>query len=182
MGSVRQITSLDTLEMAVQQKVNYLYFDAETGRRFDLACDELGWAYKSLVQQCLAAYFAKNRAYYVQCALTDAKARGMEPGVYYRTLRDQTEADLKPYRAGRPGFGATPLDGVDPIPTGDDTRRRYGIITLSPYNYVLLQVARLVDIGSMVQLISRIVKQHFDLYWETNYYPQIERDKNESFE
>lgn len=164
-----------------EERISYLYLDNETGDHFDLACSELGWAYKSLVQQCVAAFFAKNRDFYAKCAHVDAEARGMTEEAYYETLRDRSEAELSPYRAGRPAFGATPLDQIPTVETGEDNRRRYGVITLSGYNYTLLQVARIVDMGAMVQLISRIIKQHFETYWETNYLPQIERDKNKTF-
>jgi hypothetical protein len=162
--------------MSRELRINYIYLDAVTFERFSLASDVVGWAYKSLVQQCLHAFLKAHRDYYVEAALTDANARGMASEDYYQTLRDGSEDDLARYLDGRPAFGATPLDDVPDIATGDENRRRYNIITLSNYNFVLLKVARIVDMGSMTQLVSRIVSQHFALYWDKNYRVQIDCD------
>lgn len=163
--------------MAQEIRLNCIYMDSETRSRFDLACEELGWASKGLVTQCIQAYFKVNKDYYIEAALSDAKARGMAETDYYRILRDASEDDLNPYIAGRPAFGGTPLDPVPAVSTGEDNRKRYNTLTLSSYNLVLLRVARIVDMGPLVQVVSRIVKQHFDRYWESNYAPQIDLDK-----
>jgi hypothetical protein len=63
------------------------------------------------------------------------------------------------------------------VDTAFKNKRRYGTIALGGFNFVLLRVAQLVDLGPQTQLISRIVKYHFDQYWETNYLPQIEFDE-----
>ncbi|MBE9108268.1 hypothetical protein IQ273_02375 [Nodosilinea sp. LEGE 07298] len=167
--------------MARQVRLNYIYASATTWERFDLACDQLGWAKKSLVQQCLHEFFHQHHAFYQGAAIADAAARQMDEAEYYRTLRDKSEDDLRRYTLERPGFEVTPLDPVPFNPSGTDIQRTYNVITISNYNAVLLKVARIVDTGPMVQLVSRIIEQHFEAYWEKNYFPQIERDMNCSF-
>lgn len=163
--------------MSRDLRINYIYLEPVTAERFDLASESLGWAYKSLAQQCIHAFFKVNREFYVNAALTDAEARGMTEVGYYMALRDGSEDDLDRYQAGRPGFGATPLDEVLDVATGVENRRRYNVITISNFNFVLLRVARIVDTGSMTQLVSRIIKQHFERYWEPNYKAQIDLDQ-----
>ena len=117
--------------------------------------------------------------FYSQAGIKDALARGIEVEEYYRTLRDQGELSLPSYVHGRPGFGVTPLDSIEePEQT---FQRRYNKITLSNYNYVLIQVARIVDTGPMIGVASKILQHHFDTYWERNYLPQIDRDQRCSF-
>ncbi|NET34456.1 MAG: hypothetical protein F6K19_20930 [Cyanothece sp. SIO1E1] len=166
--------------MARDIRLNYIYANEATWERFDLACDQLGWASKSLVQQCIHAFFKKNRTFYAEAAIKDAEAREVNEVDYYRILRDETEEDLPRYTKGRPGFGITPLDDV-PFVEADQVKRRYNVITLSNYNFVLLRVARIIDTGPMIQLASRILQQHFGTYWTTNYQPQIKCDQTCSF-
>ena len=155
--------------------------EERTKKRFDIACDEIGWASISLVAQCCQAFLKVNREYYACSALIDCEARGMEESSYYQILRDGSEENLERYRAGRPAFGATPLDDIPDVQTGKETRVQYNTLALSGYNAVLLRVARIVDTGALSQLVSRIVKQHFEKYWESNYYPQIYLNQNCKF-
>lgn len=163
-------------DMSQNLRVAYIYMESPTKERFETASDRIGWAYKSLAQQCIHAFFKKHQGFYVKAAKLDYTARGMDESDYYRTLRDGSEDDLKPYLSTRPDFGTAPLAAIPLVKTGEDTRQRYGVITLSDYNLVLLRVCQIVDMGPMSQVISRIVKLHFDEYWETNYLPQIELD------
>jgi hypothetical protein len=167
--------------MSHDLRVNYLYMEEPTRERFELACDRVGWALKNLAQQCIHAFLKKNQAYYIAAARLDYEARGMTESEYYLALRDGGEDDMKPYRSDRPKFDPSPLDTVPMVKTGKEYRRRYGVITLSGYNFVLLKVCQIVDRGPMIQVISRIVRQHFDDYWE-NYRAQIERDDKHRFE
>ena len=163
--------------MAKDVRLNYLYLEPVTRSRFDTVCDELGWPSKGLVSQCCQAFFKVNRDYYAQAAIADCKARGMKETDYYKALRDGSEDDLSPYLVERPLFGANPLATVPAVPTGKDNKRRYNTLTLSGYNATLLKVAQIVDMGSLTMLVSRIVKQHFEGYWEKIYTPQLELDK-----
>lgn len=158
-------------------RLNYIYMEPETRERFDLVCNELGWQYKQLVSQCIQAFFKVNRNFYIDAGLVDCRARGMLEEDYYRTLRDQDKSDLPAYLTERPDFGVTPLDEVTAIETEKEFLRKYDTLTLSGYNSVLLRVARIVDMRPLSQLVSRIVKQHFERYWENIYAPQIELDK-----
>ncbi|MBE7380466.1 MAG: hypothetical protein F6J95_003515 [Leptolyngbya sp. SIO1E4] len=167
--------------MARDIRINYLYGNQTTWERFDLTCKQLGWANKSLMQHCIHAFFEEHQAFYSDAALKDAIARAMGEADYYRTLRDATEEDLSRYAQGRPGFGVTPLDKIPFIESEQNTRRRYNVITLGNYTYVLLRVARIVDTGPMLQLVSRIFQQHFETCWTVKYQPQIERDQTCTF-
>jgi predicted DNA-binding protein len=156
-------------------RINFIYMQPETKERFTAASENLGWPYRTLAQQVIQAFFKKHRDFYVEAALKDAAARGMDEGDYYRVLRDVGEDSLVRYVSGKPGFGPAPLDPVEPIPTGEDFKQKYNTITLSSYNYVLLRVAKIADAdgSSLTQVISRMVKYHFDTYWASNYEPQI---------
>lgn len=147
-----------------------------------LACDELGWNKSSIVKQCLHGFLRRDRDFYARAGLLDAEARDMSEEDYFKTLRDGSEDNLARYVAGRPGFGATPLDAIELIPANPEFKRAYNTIGLSAYNYVLLKVAKIVDGGSMVQVISRMIVKHFDDNWKTAYQPQIDRDHNCKFQ
>lgn len=169
-------TSGDDLTPMPDLRINYIYMDAKTRSRYDQACVGLHWSSKDLVKQCIQAFFEANRDYYVDCAYEDCGARGMSVSDWYKTLRDGSDDDLRPYLAGRPAFGATPLDTVPPVPTGAENKRLYNTLSMGGFNLVLLKTCKLVDLGPMSQVVSRIVSQHFDRYWATNYAPQLEFD------
>lgn len=164
-------------------RINFIYMFPETKERFTAASESLGWPYRTLAQQVIQAFFKKHRDFYVEAALKDAEARGMDESDYYQTLRDRSDDDLARYVRGRPGFGVAPLDPVEPIPTGGEFKQKYNTITLSNYNYVLLRVAKVIDAdnSSLTQVVSRMVKYHFDHYWVPNYEPQIELDQRCKF-
>lgn len=158
-------------------RINYIYMDDETRSRYDQVCVGLHWSAKDLVRQCVQAFFKVNQRFYAECAYKDCAARGMEVSDWYQTLRDGFEEDLRPYVAGRPAFGATPLDTVAPVPTGAEHKRLYNTLSMGGFNLVLLKTCKIVDLGPMSQVVSRIVKHHFDRYWETNYAPQLKFDE-----
>lgn len=157
-------------------RINYIFADDPTWDKLMLACDELGWNKSTIVKQCLHGFFHRHGEFYAKAGMIDAEARGMSEEEYFQTLRDRSEDDLKRYRQGRPGFGASPIDDILPIPTEPAFKRSYNTIGLSAYNYVLLKVARIVDGGSMVQTISRTIVKHLNDHWEATYQPQIDRD------
>lgn len=141
-----------------------------------LACRELGWNKSTIVKQCLHGFFRRDGAFYANAGKLDAQSRGMSEEDYFRVLRDASEDDLARYISGRPGFGAAPIDAIAPISQEPEFKRPYNTIGLSAYNYVLLRIARIVDGGSMVQVISRMVVKHLDDNWDTIYQPQIDKD------
>lgn len=157
-------------------RINYIFADDPTWEKLMLACDELGWNKSTIVKQCLHGFFHRDGEFYANAGILDAQYRGMSEEEYFKTLRDAREEDLPRYQQGRPGFGVSPIDAIDPIPTDPDYKRSYNTIGLSAYNYVLLKVARIVDGGSMIQVISRMVVKHLNDNWETVYQPQIDRD------
>lgn len=163
--------------MIRELRVNYIYADNSTWEKIRLACDELGWNQSTIVKQCLHGFFRRDGRFYAQAGQIDAAARGMTEEDYFVCLRDRSEEELQPYRNGRPAFGSAPIDAIASIAPDPAFRRTYHTIGLSAYNYVLLRVARIVDGGSMVQVISRMLIKHFQDNWETSYLPQIERDR-----
>ena len=158
-------------------RLSYLYMEAETQRRYDQVCTKLHWSAKDLVSQCIQAFLKVNRDYYVECGYKDAEARGMEIPGWYKTLRDESEDDLKPYVAGRPAFGRAPLDDMPDVQTGSEFKRTYNVLSMGGFNLVLLKTCKLVDLGPMSQVVSRIVAHHFQHYWPIIYAPQLELDE-----
>lgn len=163
--------------MICELRVNYIYADDSVWEKLTLACQELGWNQSSIVKQCLHGFFRRDGRFYAEAGRIDATARGMTEEEYFVCLRDQSEEDLRPYQNGRPAFGAAPIDLIAPTPTDPVFRRTHHTIGLSAYYFVLLKVARIVDGGSMVQVISRMLIKHFQDNWESSYLPQIERDR-----
>lgn len=167
--------------MICELRINYIFADDPTWAKLMLACEELGWNKSTIVKQCLHGFFRRDGEFYADAGILDAKSRGMAEEDYFKTLRDKSEEDLARYLEGRPGFGKSPLDEIPPLPTESAYKRKYNTIGLSAYNYVLLKVARIVDGGTMVQVVSRIVVKHLADNWETAYQVQIDRDRKCKF-
>lgn len=163
--------------MIRELRINYIFAEPETWDKLSLACNELGWNKSLIVKQCLHGFFRRDGEFYADAGVIDAQARGMTQEEYFRILRDGSEDELSRYINGRPGFGASPVDLIPLVPSGAKNKRGYNIIGLSAYNYVLLRVARIVDGGSMIQVVSRIIVKHLNDNWEKSYLPQIERDR-----
>jgi hypothetical protein len=157
-------------------RINYIFADDPTWEKIMLACDELGWNKSTIIKQCLHGFFRRDGGFYADAGILDAQSRGMTEEEYFRTLRDQSEEDLARYLLGRPGFGKSPIDEIAPIPSESGYKRKYNTIGLSAYNFVLLKVARIVDGGTMVQIVSRMIVKHLSDNWDTAYQPQLDRD------
>lgn len=168
--------------MIRELRINYIYADDPTWEKLMLACEELGWNKSTIVKQCLHGFFRRDGAFYAKAGILDAQWRGMTEENYFKTLRDGSEDDLARYVAGRPGFGASPIDAIAPVYQETNYKRTYNTIGLSAYNYVLLKVARIVDGGTMVQVISRMLVKHLNDNWEPVYQIQIDRDRNCRFQ
>jgi hypothetical protein len=158
-------------------RINYVFAVPEVWDKVELACTELGWSKASILKQMIHGFMYVDGSFYAEAGRKDAKARNMSEEDYFRALRDGNIEDLPRYVAGRPAFGKAPIDDIEPIESNDDNKHRYNVIGLSAYNYVLFRVAQIVDGGSMVQVVSRMIVKHLADKWETNYLPQIERDK-----
>lgn len=166
--------------MICEMRINYIFADEETWERLTLACTELGWTKSLIVKQTLHGFCWRDGQFYADAAIKDAQARGMTEQDYFRTLRDGSEEDLARYLDGRPAFGASPIDKIALV-TDPAFRRGYNTIGLSAYNYVLLRVARIVDGGPMVQVVSRMIVKHFQDNWQNSYQSQIDRDRDCTF-
>ena len=169
------------LEMSAEVRISYIYASDETWSKFEQACDRLGWQSKALIQQIIHSFFAKHKDFYCQAALADAEARGMQEQDYYVALKSGPDADLSPYKKHRPDFGSTPLAIIPDPEASKENRRRYNMVTLSDFNYVLLHSAMLVERANPVEIVSRIVAWHFIEYWERSYLPQIRHDDEHRF-
>ncbi len=174
--------------MSKQLRINKIYGLPITWERFDIATEIIGWNKKKFIQQITHAYFSKNGAFYVECALLDAAARGMSETDYYTALFDGGGADpsknplLLPYTTNeRPAFKPDPLHTVPKLPTDEANIKKFNLIDMSDYYFVLLQVALIVDTGAMSQFISRMLGNHFDTYWHRSYAHQIAHHEARSF-
>jgi hypothetical protein len=167
--------------MIRELRINYIYADAPTWEKLMLACEELGWNKSTIVKQGLHGFFRRDGAFYAEAGIEDARCRGIEEEDYFRILRDLGEDELPRYISVRPGFGRSPIDAVAPVPHEPEYRRSYNTIGLSAYNYVLLRVAKIVDGGTMIDVVSRIIIKHLEDNWRTAYQPQIDRDRNCKF-
>jgi hypothetical protein len=167
--------------MSRDLRINYVYMDELTYSRFATACDQLGWANKSLVQQCIHAFFKKHQDYYAEAGVQDALARGMETHDYYEYLWNDRDEELPPYKGQRPDFGSSPISTTPQVAVTLENKRKYNVITLGDYNCVLLKVAKIVELESWPGLVSRILAYHFHHYWVSNYEPQIKLHESRSF-
>jgi hypothetical protein len=167
--------------MSRDLRINYVYMDELTYARFSTACEQLGWPNKSLVQQCIHAFFRKHQAYYAEAGIQDAAARGLTPADLYEALWSDQDEALPPYFGQRPDFGSSPITTTPPVAATQSNRRMYNVITLSDYNCVLLKVAKIVELENWPGLVSRILAYHFQHYWESNYQPQIQLHESRSF-
>lgn len=174
--------------LKVNFRLTWIYMDSDTRERFQTASD-LGWANKSLVQQCLGAFFTVHRSFYAVAAKADCTARGMEESAYYDALQDG--ADLPAYTGEKPDwsrleksdgeFYQMPLSTVAPPATTQENRQRYNSVTTSRANYASLMVARIVHGMPLTTLVSVIVKDHFIKYWEKAYQTQVKMHREKRF-
>jgi len=162
-------------------RLNYILATSENWQRITLACDELGWNKSAIVKQMLHGFFRRDGKFYAEAGIMDAAARGLTEEEYFNCLRDEGEEALRPYTGDRPLFGQSPIDATPPLPTDDSLKRKYNVIGLSAYNFVLLKVAKIVHRDSFVQVVSRMIVKHLNDNWEAVYQPQIDRDRTSKF-
>lgn len=167
------------LELSVELRINYIYMDVQTAERFKTVSDSLGWAYRSLAQQCIHGFLGKYRPFYAAAAQDDYEARRLTEKEYYAILEKGDE--LPEYKENKPVWNDTPLSKVPAPPSTQANRYRYNTISLSDHNAVCLKVAQIVHEVPMTVLVSRIIKDHFERYWESNYLPQIEMYEKKTF-
>lgn len=167
--------------MIKEVRLNYILATSENWQRITLACDELGWNKSAIVKQMLHGFFRRDGKFYAEAGIMDAAARGLTEEEYFNCLRDEGEEALRPYTGDRPLFGQSPIDATPPLPTDDSLKRKYNVIGLSAYNFVLLKVAKIVHRDSFVQVVSRMIVKHLNDNWEAVYQPQIDRDRTSKF-
>ncbi|MFK8185447.1 MAG: hypothetical protein AB8B99_18885 [Phormidesmis sp.] len=175
-------------DLKVNFRLTWIYMDSETKERFQAASD-LGWAYKSLVQQCLGAFFTVHRNFYAIAAKADWEARGMEQTAYYDAL--QAGDKLPEYKGEKPDwsrlkkadgeFYQVPLSTVASPATDKENGQRYNSVTTSRANYASLMVAQIVHGVPLTTLVSIIVKEHFAKYWDRTYQTQIKMHREKRF-
>lgn len=175
----KSLQLLGFLDLSVELRINYIYMDVQTAERFKTVSDSLGWAYRSLAQQCIHGFLGKYREFYATAASEDCKARNLTEKEYYLALEKGDE--LPKYKENKPVWINTPLSKVPAPPNTQANRYRYNTISLSDHNAVCLKVAQIVHEVPLTVLISRIIKDHFERYWESNYLPQIEMYQQKTF-
>lgn len=170
--------------MAIKElRINHVLLSDEDWEKLMKACEELGYNKSSILKNALQGFFRRdrNRDFYINAAVADAKARGITSSQHFVILRDQSEDDLPPYLDTFPLFGQSPIDTIPPLPVDERFRRKYNTIELSRYNFVLLRVAHIVHRDSYPQIIGRMVKSHLIDNWESAYLPQIIRDEKDDY-
>ena len=169
-------------------KLTNIYLPDRQWGWLELSWLHLGYSPRTIAKNALQGFFAVNRKYYADAALRDAASREMDAREHYVALRDGGE--LKPITksADHPASPIAWIDGKDLLKP--ENKRRYGTIELSAYNYALLQMAILLDGGSMPSVISKCIYAHLgELYtvekdnprssaWARSYYPQIKLNED----
>ncbi|MEM9805993.1 MAG: hypothetical protein AAF959_11995 [Cyanobacteria bacterium P01_D01_bin.56] len=118
--------------------------------------------------------------YYADCAELDAAARGLSVEAFFNACINW-DAELPSYTGDRPTFKPYPLATIPDVETTPDNRRRVKVIRTSQVNGALLRVACVVDRCTLITIMSRLLRWHFDQYWEKSYAPQIRAAQAKSF-
>jgi len=170
-------------EMTTKQlRINHILLGDEDWKKMLTACDELGYNKSSILKNALQGYFKRYRDFYVNAGILDAKARGITSSEHFITLRDASEDALPHYLDSLPLFGQSPIDTIAPIPNEEGNKRKYNIVELSAFNFVLLRVGKIVHRDSYSQMVGRMVKVHLIDNWESVYLPQMARDVSNDYQ
>ena len=173
-------------KLVKEVKLNSIYLPDRQWEWLEYSWLHLGYSPRSIAKNALQGFFAANRNFYAQAALRDAESRGMQPRDHYIALRDGGELApiIKP--ANHP---ASPIAWV-PSLVSQENKRRYSTIEISAYNYTLLQMAVILDGGSLPNAVSKCIYAHLgELYsvekdnprssaWAKSYYPQIKLNED----
>lgn len=148
--------------------LSYIHLEQELWEGYYLkAVSHLGWNKKLLLTQIVSAFCAKNKDYLLRCCDLDAEHRGLDSNsVDFFSLYSDWRKPLPDYQGNKfPSFPKSPLaDVIDPEPNMNN-RRAFANIRLSQLHSVYLRVASAADRGSPTAvLMSRIAKQHFQIY------------------
>lgn len=157
---------LDTVY--IDLPLSYIHLEQELWEGYYLkAVSHLGWNKKLLLTQIASAFCTKNKEYLLECCDLDAKARGLDSNsASFFNLYSDWRKPLPDYQGNKfPSFPESPLSEViDPEPNMSN-RRAFANIRLSQLHSVYLRVVSASDRGSpSAVLMSRIAKQHFQIY------------------
>lgn len=159
--------------------ISYVYINPETAERIRQVIDLTGDSEKGLIGQIVRGFFKREQQYYVAALRQDAAARGLDQQAYAAILVAGEEKNLPSYQGERPIFSPSPIAH---IPDVEGETKGVNYLFLNKRNRCLLKVARIVDGGSMTQLVSRIIIDHFRVHWEKTYLPQLVFEENLLFE
>lgn len=163
-------------------KVSAIYLPNRQWQMLELSWVHLGYSPRTIAKNALQGFFAVNKQYYVNAALRDAQSREISQQEHYRILRDGQSLPRIIKAADHP---ASPIAWVPDL-VSNENKRRYNTIELSAFNYTLLQVAVVLDGGSLPSVVSKCIYAHLGEAfepnpsdnlkvgaWAKNYYPQI---------
>jgi hypothetical protein len=163
-------------------KVSAIYLPNRQWQMLELSWVHLGYSPRTIAKNALQGFFAANKQYYVNAALRDAQSREISQQEHYRILRDGQSLPRIIQAADHP---ASPIAWVPDL-VSNENKRRYNTIELSAFNYTLLQVAVVLDGGSLPSVVSKCIYAHLGEAfepnpsdnlkvgaWAKNYYPQI---------
>jgi len=163
-----------------------IYLPDPQWQMLELSWVHLGYSPRTIAKNALQGFFAREKDYYSKAALMDAESRGMDAQEHYLALREGRE--LKPIIKPANHL-ASPIAWV-PNLVSNANKRRYGSVEISSFNYTLLQVAILLDGGTLPSVVSKCVYAHLgELYkvetgnprssaWARSYYPQIKLNQD----
>lgn len=173
-----------------QIKLSAIYVPETQWEMLDLAWIHLGYSPRMIAKNCLQGFFARNKAYYIEAAIRDAESRGISQSEHYKILREGGDLPRIIEAADHP---ASPIAWVPDL-VNTENKRRYNSLELSWYNYTLLQMAVLLDGGSLPSVISKCIYAHlgesYELEpsnnsrvgaWAKFYYPQIKLDNQNQY-
>lgn len=172
---------LKKLEMLQSLRISHVLIELLDWEKLTEICDELGYDKSGIVKNCLQGFFKKNRDFYAEFGVLDAKARGISSSEHFTILKERAEEDLPSYQEPPPNPSPTPLDEIYPLPLKDDYRQKLTVLKLPAFNYVLLRNAHILHKDSYPQLVGRIIRSHLTEHWEKTYFPQIEREKRNDY-
>ena len=170
----------DLEDGGLEVSLKYLYADDAYWEKYELACKHLMWLRTTLVSQLINSFIALHWEYYAECAELDAKARELSVQDFFDECCN-FEAELTPYIKERPTFKPSPLDSIIDFESSSAYRRRVRTIRIGRANGALLRMVSVVDRASLTVVVSRVLRWHFDRYWEKLYVPQIRAAEAKSF-
>jgi hypothetical protein len=150
-----------------------IYSNEETWTKYMEAL-RLGWQKTALLRQCASPFCGENRAFYRDCAVIDAKARGYlsADGEYFYKAAHFEE--LRPYLSRTATeFPESPLSLIEMPDVSAKTRHSFARYHSGLYNAAILRVACIVDGISLSHALSKILEWHFDKYWGSSYTRQL---------